>query len=497
MASPKTTPTISKSTTNHRATTNLSSEPSQLLTRWEEESLAYIKAQGLEPAQARLPQDLPLASAVSLFLATLKGQSEQTLKTYRVGCRRFMWFIFSTDRGEPTQVTVSSLSPLVLEEFYLWLVDSYGRKARATTGSYLAASRNLFEYLARHRLTPQSCQYQEMVAGLSKLAGRASYKTPRIRGQQVEEVARLALAQNNDQALAPVPALAQQPPSGSLEQPLALAGRAVSPASHNEPVVKAGAAPVVAEAEVEQELEDQTQGAGLTTAPHRKKVKNAAELERKRLEELRDRAIILTLYTTGMRRQEVASLNRAEVESLIQQHQLLLCKVDGAGSNNKREEAKPTQVQEQEQQPALFELIITGKGQKERLVYFDATTLAALGEYLMQRGKDGYRPLFLQHHRGRDKVKPGPNGERYRISLVTLWQVVSRYAKRLGVEIHPHDFRHNLATTLLNAGAQLSEVQDILGHASPTTTKQIYAHYDKGHLKEAFGKYRKSAEELG
>ena len=66
----------------------------------------------------------------------------------------------------------------------------------------------------------------------------------------------------------------------------------------------------------------------------------------------------------------------------------------------------------------------------------------------------------------------------------------------MGVEVKPHDFRHNLATTLLNAGAQLSEVQDILGHASPTTTKQIYAHYDKGHLKEAFAKYRQAVTEL-
>jgi site-specific recombinase XerD len=496
MTSPKTTPTLSKSRTNHSATT---SEQSQLLTEWEEASLTYIKAQSLEPTQARLPQDLPLASAVGLFLATLKGQSDQTLKTYRVGCRRFMWFIFSTERGEPTQVTVSSLSPLVLEEFYLWLVDNYGRKARATTGSYLAASRNLFDYLARHRLTPQNCQYQEMVAGLSKLAGRASYKTPRIRGKQVEEVARLALSQHNNQALAPAP----EPPSDLLGQPLALAGGiVVNPASPNEPVVKAAAAPVVAEAEAEPDFENETQGVGLTTAPRPRKVKNTAELERRQLEELRDRAIILTLYTTGMRRQEVASLNRDELENLIQQYQLLLCKVDeGKAHNKKEEEKKPAQAQEQAQrqneQAILFELIITGKGQKERLVYFDATTLAALGEYLTLRGKDGYRPLFLQHHRGRDKVKPGPNGERYRISLVTLWQVVSRYAKRLGVEIHPHDFRHNLATTLLNAGAQLSEVQDILGHASPTTTKQIYAHYDKGHLKEAFGRYRKSAEKLG
>jgi site-specific recombinase XerD len=465
-------------------------EQSQLLPQWEAASHSHIKEKGLEPTQTRLPQDLPLASAVSLFLATLKGQSEQTLKTYRVGCRRFMWFIFSTDRGEPTQMPISSLSPLVLEEFYLWLVDNYGRKARATTGSYLAASRNLFDYLARHRLTPQNCQYQEMVAGLSKLQGRASYKTPRIRGKQVEQVARLALSEGS-QTLALAPSAVEETQSDSTEQRLARTNQA-NPPAQPEQAVKAGAAPVAAKEE--ENLEEGTQETALTTAPRRQKVKDAAEIERRRLEELRDRAIILTLYTTGMRRQEVASLNRAEVESLIQQYQLL-CKVEEG--KKKEPEVKSVQNQDQDPQVSLFELIITGKGQKERLVYFDPTTLIALGEYLTLRGKDGYRPLFLQHHRGRGKVKPGPNGERYRISLVTLWQVVSRYAKRLGVEIHPHDFRHNLATTLLNAGAQLSEVQDILGHSSPTTTKQIYAHYDKGHLREAFGKYRKGAEELG
>ena len=59
-----------------------------------------------------------------------------------------------------------------------------------------------------------------------------------------------------------------------------------------------------------------------------------------------------------------------------------------------------------------------------------------------------------------------------------------------------HDFRHAKATVLLNQGAKLSEVQDILGHASPETTKKIYAHYEVQHLRDAFDRYSLSAEEM-
>jgi site-specific recombinase XerD len=64
------------------------------------------------------------------------------------------------------------------------------------------------------------------------------------------------------------------------------------------------------------------------------------------------------------------------------------------------------------------------------------------------------------------------------------------------VQASPHHFRHAKASTLLNRGASLSEVQDILGHASPDTTKRIYAHYQVEHLREAFERYSASAEEL-
>ena len=66
----------------------------------------------------------------------------------------------------------------------------------------------------------------------------------------------------------------------------------------------------------------------------------------------------------------------------------------------------------------------------------------------------------------------------------------------LGVPATTHHFRHSKASVLLNRGASLSEVQDILGHASPETTKRIYAHYQTQHLRDAFDRYSASAEEL-
>ena len=64
-----------------------------------------------------------------------------------------------------------------------------------------------------------------------------------------------------------------------------------------------------------------------------------------------------------------------------------------------------------------------------------------------------------------------------------------RYGNACGISISPHDFRHTKASTMLNRGAKLSEVQDILGHASPETTKRIYAHYETSHLRDVFDRF--------
>ncbi len=171
----------------------------------------------------------------------------------------------------------------------------------------------------------------------------------------------------------------------------------------------------------------------------------------RRLELLRDRALLLTLYGTGLRRAEVAALDRADVD-------------DGWADR----------------------ALVLGKGGKERVVFFDPDSLAAIRTYLAARA-DAYQPLFLRHDRGRGRPRAG--GENYRLSAQSIFDVVKRYARQVGVHASPHAFRHQKASVLLNAGAQLAEVQDLLGHASPDTTKRIYAHYETGHLKNAFDRY--------
>ncbi|HET6318867.1 MAG TPA: tyrosine-type recombinase/integrase [Chloroflexota bacterium] len=179
----------------------------------------------------------------------------------------------------------------------------------------------------------------------------------------------------------------------------------------------------------------------------------------RRLELLRDRALVLTLFCTGMRREEVARLNRVDVEEGFADRAL-----------------------------------ITGKGEKERIVFFDAITQQAIRDYLLARG-DALAPLLLRHdnHRGH---AAGHGGERWRLSPQSVWGIVRRYAKAVGVPASTHHFRHAKASVMLNRGASLSEVQDILGHASPDTTKRIYAHYKVEHLRDAFDRYSASAEEL-
>jgi integrase/recombinase XerD len=74
--------------------------------------------------------------------------------------------------------------------------------------------------------------------------------------------------------------------------------------------------------------------------------------------------------------------------------------------------------------------------------------------------------------------------------------VAKKYAALAGVDGTTHHVRHLKARVLLNRGAQLAEVQDILGHASPETTKRIYAQYTTRRLREAFDRYSLAPEEV-
>ncbi len=152
----------------------------------------------------------------------------------------------------------------------------------------------------------------------------------------------------------------------------------------------------------------------------------------RRLTLLRNRAIVKTLYSTAARISEVVSLNRANV-------------------NNGR---SPYAT-------------ITGKGNKGRTLHFRRYALDAMVAYLSER-TDSNPALFVSHSR---------NSQNARLTITTVHNAVKKAVRAM--ELHDslsaHDFRHYRATQLLRAGMPLEVVQEFLGHADVTTTRNIYA----------------------
>lgn len=123
-------------------------------------------------------------------------------------------------------------------------------------------------------------------------------------------------------------------------------------------------------------------------------------------------------------------------------------------------------------------LRIVGKGSKERLVPILGTAAEALRTYL-----DVARPALV----GR---KPTSavflNVRGGRISRQTVFTVVEKYGRIAGISgLHPHTLRHSFATHLLEGGADLRAVQELLGHASVATT-QLYTHLDRSHVRRVY-----------
>ncbi|MDX2079753.1 MAG: tyrosine recombinase [Terrimicrobiaceae bacterium] len=125
---------------------------------------------------------------------------------------------------------------------------------------------------------------------------------------------------------------------------------------------------------------------------------------------------------------------------------------------------------------------VTGKGSKTRLVPFGAPAAEALRTYMERERPELVRPksgaeVFLSA-RGR-KLTPQ-----------RIWQLVRMYAARAGIDsrVYPHLFRHSFATHLLQGGADLRIIQELLGHADISTT-QIYTHVDQSGLKSVIKKF--------
>jgi len=122
-------------------------------------------------------------------------------------------------------------------------------------------------------------------------------------------------------------------------------------------------------------------------------------------------------------------------------------------------------------------LLVFGKGSKERLVPLGGAARRALRVYLRQ-----LRPRL---DRGASRGKVFLNSRGTPLSRMSVWSIVKQAAERAGItgRVSPHTLRHSFATHLLEGGADLTVVQELLGHADIATT-QIYTHVDREYLRD-------------
>jgi integrase/recombinase XerC len=169
----------------------------------------------------------------------------------------------------------------------------------------------------------------------------------------------------------------------------------------------------------------------------------------------RDRAILETLYSTGIRVSELVGINRSDVDE------------------------------------TAAALIVRGKGRRERIVPLGSHALAALRHYTAildaeqagsQHQREAGAPLFINKHGGR-------------LSTRSVRRKVSKYLAQAGLDpnISPHTLRHSFATHLLDNGADLRSVQELLGHQSLSTT-QVYTHLTTGRMRDVYDDAHPRAE---
>ncbi len=159
--------------------------------------------------------------------------------------------------------------------------------------------------------------------------------------------------------------------------------------------------------------------------------------ERRVFLQRRNRALCEMLYSSGMRISELLSLT---ADQLVR---------------------------------APRELKITGKGRKDRIVFFGDAAREAVREYLQVRGAAARDEALFLNARGE---RLSDRGARHILRMIQRRLMIHR-------NVSPHKFRHSFATDLLNAGADIRAVQELLGHASLSTT-QVYTHVSKDRLRD-------------
>jgi len=126
---------------------------------------------------------------------------------------------------------------------------------------------------------------------------------------------------------------------------------------------------------------------------------------------------------------------------------------------------------------------VFGKGRKERLVPIGSTAIASIENYLLQS-----RPFLKKNLQSENYLFLNNRGKKF--SRMGIWKIVKRYVElsKIKKEIHPHTFRHSFATHLIEGGADLRSVQEMLGHSDISTT-QIYTHIDRDYIKKVHKMY--------
>jgi integrase/recombinase XerD len=121
---------------------------------------------------------------------------------------------------------------------------------------------------------------------------------------------------------------------------------------------------------------------------------------------------------------------------------------------------------------------VLGKGSKERLIPIGSSAIHWVNEYLKKS-----RPLLVKKIKSENYLFLNSRGTK--ISRMGIWKIVDRYVKEAEIkkDVHPHTFRHSFATHLLEGGADLRAVQEMLGHVDISTT-QIYTHIDRDYIKQ-------------
>jgi len=158
----------------------------------------------------------------------------------------------------------------------------------------------------------------------------------------------------------------------------------------------------------------------------------------------RDRAMLETLYSTGVRVSELVALNVDDLD------------------------------------PVNGQLRVRGKGRKERITPIGPTAVTAIRRYLDMRQKDPRNSTF-------DRMAMFVNKHGQRLSTRSVRRKLDKYLSEAGLDpsISPHTLRHTFATHMLNNGADLRSVQELLGHQSLSTT-QVYTHVTTSQLKKDY-----------